>query len=195
MKWNSVAVACTILLAAGCGDDQRSTAAEVAANTPAAEANIETKNGVKPVRTATLASAEKEDPGPYLIDAEGRSLYLLKGTNRSAEAEARGMGAGSQAISCTGACAERWPPLLTSGEPIAARGVDSAKLGTIAMNGSRQVTYAGWPLFYYRGDRGPGGTSGQDLHDRWGEWYLISPDGKPVEAEGHSTKTASAETG
>ncbi|HET7369745.1 MAG TPA: hypothetical protein VFK45_02780 [Gammaproteobacteria bacterium] len=46
-----------------------------------------------------------------------------------------------------------------------------------------QVTYNGWPLYYYAGDKKPGDTRGQDKKGFGAEWYLISPEGHIIRAE------------
>ena len=57
-------------------------------------------------------------------------------------------------------------------------------IGTIERrDGQRQVTYDGHALYYYSQDQQPGRTSGQDLTDRWGEWYLVTPEGQHLEEE------------
>ena len=47
-------------------------------------------------------------------------------------------------------------------------------------DGTAQVTYDGSPLYYAR-DSGPGQTTGQDVTDQWGEWYLVQPSGERQE--------------
>jgi len=51
---------------------------------------------------------------------------------------------------CSGACAEAWPPVYTTGKPVAGTGARQSLLGTIRRsNGRLQVTYRGRPLYYY----------------------------------------------
>jgi predicted lipoprotein with Yx(FWY)xxD motif len=175
LLWTAAAAAAGL---AGCEREPDSNANQVAANVPEATANAgEAPAGMEPVGTASLAVATKEPFGQYLVDAEGRSLYVLEG-NRQPEGEAA-----QPSKQCTGACLGEWPPLTTNGTPQVANGVDASKVATVARDGGQQVTYAGWPLYYYVGDRDPGSTSGQDLHDQWGGWYLLSPAGEPVHVE------------
>jgi predicted lipoprotein with Yx(FWY)xxD motif len=67
---------------------------------------------------------------------------------------------------------------VTDAQPKAGDKVQSDLLGTIQrQDGSTQVTYNGWPLYYFSRDQGPGQTTGQDVHGFGGEWYLITPEG------------------
>ena len=115
--------------------------------------------------------------GPYLTDGSGRALYLLEGEPQGES-------------SCYDACAEEWPPLLApQGAPSTGAGdVEASRIGTIQRrDGSAQVTYGGHALYYYHDDTGAGQTQGQDLTDQWGEWYLVQPNGQPLEEhEGES---------
>lgn len=122
---------------------------------------------------AQLGIAQQEPYGKFLADAEGRALYLFT-------ADTQG-----ESSACYDACAEAWPPLLTTGEPTAvAPAVDTSMIGTIERrDGVRQVTYNGWPLYYYSKDEGAGKATGQDIHSFGGEWYLVSPQGTQIEAE------------
>lgn len=115
-----------------------------------------------------------EGVGEYLTDARGRALYLLEEEPQDSSI-------------CYDECAEEWPPFLVGqGSPVADAGaVREDLISTITRaDGQRQVTYAGHPLYYYHDDEGEGDTAGQDLTDQWGEWYLVRPDGEPLEAEG-----------
>lgn len=120
---------------------------------------------------ATITVAQAQGLGEYIADANGRALYLLEG-------EPQGQS------SCYDACAEEWPPLLAPrGAPTAGTpAVQAGLIGTLQRrDGSAQVTYGGHALYYYHDDEGPGQTMGQDVTDRWGEWYLVRPAGEPLE--------------
>jgi predicted lipoprotein with Yx(FWY)xxD motif len=48
-------------------------------------------------------------------------------------------------------CMSDWPPVTTTGRPVAGPGVDVNLLGTEPYKGKlREVTYAGWPLHTYK---------------------------------------------
>jgi len=120
---------------------------------------------------AKVEVSEKEPFGKYLADAEGMSLYLF-------EAD------GKLSSTCSDACAQAWPPLLTEGEPTAGEGVDKGMLATFQRtDGSTQVAYNGRPLYYFARDESAGDTKGQDVEGFGAEWYLISPEGEEVEEE------------
>lgn len=118
--------------------------------------------------TSMVATASKRPFGTFLVDADGRSLYILEGT--------RGTAGGR----CSGECLRVWPPLHASGPLYAGGGIDPAMLSTVRAHGAPHATYAGWPLYYYHRDRAPGDTTGQDVHDQWGAWHLLSPSGEPI---------------
>ena len=133
----------------------------VATDTPAAtpDASIPVTGGAE-VR-ATL----NDTYGPILVDGDGNALYLFTRDTQNGEASA-----------CTDEqCVAEWPPLTTEGEPTAGAGAIQNLLGTITReDGTRQVTYNGWPLYLYSS----GSTSG---HGEGGEWFLIDPSGNAVE--------------
>ena len=134
--------------------------------------------------------------GDYLTDSSGRAVYLFEGESEEGETGETGGeetgddaagGVRAEAAPCTGDCLQAWPPVLAS-EPIAGDGVDASLLGTTTReDGSVQVTYNGWPLYYFVRDAGPGDTNGQEVESFGGEWYLVSPEGTEVEAEGGTT--------
>ena len=125
--------------------------------------------------TAKIKIEESEKFGAYLTDADGQALYLFT-------ADKQGQGGTKPESNCYDACAKAWPPLLTKEKPSAAgERVRKSLLGTIKRNdGSTQVTYNGWPLYYFVKDKGRGEATGQDVHGFRGEWYLVQPQGTRV---------------
>jgi predicted lipoprotein with Yx(FWY)xxD motif len=116
-----------------------------------------------------VVSTASSKLGRILVDSRGRTLYLF-------EKDTRGHSA------CTGACAIYWPPLLAKGTPVAAHAAEQALLGTTRRaDGTRQVTYAGHPLYRYVQDMKPGQTTGQDLQDFGAGWYVLAPNGTKID--------------
>jgi len=118
---------------------------------------------------ATVALAENEEHGSFLVDSEGMSLYLFTNDTENTS-------------NCYDDCATNWPPLLTEGDPAAGEGVDESLLGTTERDdGSLQVTYNGWPLYYFAADNAAGDTAGQGVGD---VWYLLTPEGEGIGMDG-----------
>ena len=120
--------------------------------------------------------------GQILSDANGRTLYAFtkdgKGTGRSA---------------CEGQCIATWPALTASGTPLAGAGVDATLLATIQRNdGTAQVSYNGWPLYFYGGDVQPGQAQGQGSG---GVWFVVSPQGKLIRGAAEAGSSGGASTG
>jgi predicted lipoprotein with Yx(FWY)xxD motif len=114
---------------------------------------------------AVTVGISSSNLGTILVDGRGMTLYLFTKDTR-----------GSGASTCEGPCLAAWPPLL--GTPKAGSGADQARLGTITRSdGAVQVTYNGWPLYYWAQDSAPGDTNGQGVN---GVWWVVSPAGEPV---------------
>ncbi|MGH2904318.1 MAG: COG4315 family predicted lipoprotein [Solirubrobacteraceae bacterium] len=139
-----------------------STAASAPASAPAAPAA--SGGGV-----ATISVAHNGQLGSILVAGpKGRTVYLFVADK-------------GPSSTCSGACAEVWPPVTTSASPKAAAGASSADLGTITRSdGTKQVTYKGHPLYYYVGDPNGGQTSGQGINSFGAPWYVLSPSGSEV---------------
>jgi LPXTG-motif cell wall-anchored protein len=109
--------------------------------------------------TPTVSVAQLGSLGSVLVGPNGMTLYYY--TKDTANVS-----------NCTGACAQAWPPLTVTGAPTAGAGV-SGTLGVLTRaDGSQQVTYNGWPLYYYVGDQKPGDANGQNVG---GVWYVATP--------------------
>ena len=62
-----------------------------------------------------------------------------------------------------------------SGAPVAGSGVNAALLGTLTRpDGTTQVTYNRWPLYYYSKDAAAGDINGEEINNTW---FVIAPDG------------------
>ena len=114
---------------------------------------------------ATIMVATDAKPGTILVDGNGKTVYLFvadKGT----------------ASSCYTSCATIWPPVLTTGAPIAGTGATASLLGTTTRtDGKVEVTYAGHPLYYFVQDKKAGDTTGQGINGFGGLWWVLSPAG------------------
>ena len=122
-----------------------------------------------PTARGTVNAAARTPYGTILVSSTGRTLYRYtvdsKHVNR-----------------CSGdpTCSKYWPPLLVkaSAKPTAGAGVKPSLLGTIkARNGMRQVTYEGFPLYFFAGDKKAGQIKGEDFLK---VWYVVSPAGALV---------------
>jgi predicted lipoprotein with Yx(FWY)xxD motif len=117
---------------------------------------------------ATVSTGTASGAGKVLVDSEGLTLYYFEKDTK-----------GGDASTCSGACAEAWPPLTTEGAPKAEGGAESSLLGTIERSdGTTQVTYAGWPLYTFVSDRQPGEDNGTDSKAFGAAWYPIHANGE-----------------
>jgi predicted lipoprotein with Yx(FWY)xxD motif len=135
------------------GDAIKSAAQASATQAPAAAA---------PSGPAMVNVGKDAKLGSILVDGKGMTLYLF--TNDTPNTS-----------SCYDKCATFWPPLLTSGNAVGGTGVDASKFGTTTRkDGSTQVTYNSWPLYYFAKDKQPGDVTGQGVTNNW---YVVSPAG------------------
>jgi predicted lipoprotein with Yx(FWY)xxD motif len=106
--------------------------------------------------TLTLASTNDAKLGGYLTGAKGMTLYIL--TKDTPDTS-----------SCTGTCATNWPPLtVAGGTTVAGPSEAAAPFATSARtDGTLQVTYNHWPLYYFAGDSTAGDTMGQGKNAVW----------------------------
>jgi predicted lipoprotein with Yx(FWY)xxD motif len=106
--------------------------------------------------------------GRMLVDGRGRTLYLWKAdrTNRSV---------------CSGACAAAWPPVRTTGSVKAGSGVSARLLHVFKRSdGTRQVSYAGHPLYLFAGDSAAGQANGQGSNGFGALWWVVNPRGAAI---------------
>lgn len=117
---------------------------------------------------ATTVAVANTGLGTILVNSQGRTLYLFK----------KDVGTKS---ACSGACAQNWPPVHSTGKPTAGSGADASLLGTtMRSDGTKQVTYNGHPLYLFSGDSSSGDTTGEGINAFGGIWYALSATGNQV---------------
>ena len=168
----AIAVLALAIVAAGCGGSSSSNN-----STSASGGGGGLYGGGGSSTTSTTASsggtaavvsvANNPKLGKILVDSKGMTLYYFEKDKK-----------GGTTSSCSGACANVWPLVTTSGTPKATSGAEASKLGTIsASGGGKQVTYNGWPLYTYVSDTKPGDAKGNDLTQFGAQWYALTPAG------------------
>ncbi len=114
-------------------------------------------------------TAAKSRYGTVLFDGKGRVLYGFTRDKRG------------KPSTCYGACARAWPVYYKPSTLKAGKGVKQKLVGAVKRkNGRLQVTYNGWPLYYYVGDTSPGTISCQNVNEYGGLWLVVSPAGKLI---------------
>jgi predicted lipoprotein with Yx(FWY)xxD motif len=134
-------------------------------------AGIATASGhgsAKQASKGAVVTTRKTKLGAILVNAQGRSLYLF-------EKDKNGKSA------CSGACAKAWPPLMTTGKPSAAGGVNAKLLGTTKRSNGTQVTYNGHPLYTFFEDTKAGQTNGEGSTAFGAAWYVMGTNGNKID--------------
>ncbi|WEH14069.1 SCO0930 family lipoprotein [Streptomyces sp. VNUA24] len=194
-SWRSASLVATaaavLVLTTACGQEQGSTSSQNvgAASTPTLGAGTiaGTGSGTAGVGAAgsdtsdqaqstTAASAgqltvwNSDEYGKVLTDSSGRTLYRFDKDSFE-----------PPKTTCEGECATTWPPVPASGAT-AAEGVDQALLGEVSRpDGTKQLTVAGWPMYYFAKDTKAGDIKGQGLK---GSWFASAPNGKKASTKG-----------
>ena len=150
-------VATAVLVVAGC------TSSGVSSPRSAA-------GGASSAASAVVGTSNTSSFGTVLTGPNGLTLYTHAGDSASTS-------------TCDGQCAVAWPPLETTGQPMAGAGV-TGQLGTVTRSdGTTQVTYGGQPLYYWQGDTKAGDVTGDGV-----EGFSVAT----VRASGAAPKAAPA---
>ena len=97
--------------------------------------------------------------GNYLTDGDGKTLYYFT-------KDSSGMSA------CTGDCLKNWPA-FTADNFVVPSALNASDFGTITRDdGATQVTYKGYPLYYFIKDKERGEVAGQGVGK---VWYVVDP--------------------
>jgi predicted lipoprotein with Yx(FWY)xxD motif len=126
--------------------------------------------------------AYKAGIGSYLTNATGFALYTFEhdipsnGTSR-----------------CTGQCLQIWPAFYAANLTLPS-GLSATSFTVITRpDGSKQLAYDGWPLYYFIKDTSPGDTNGQGVGNLWSVCTLPTPFAIPLTSS-TSGSTATATT-
>jgi predicted lipoprotein with Yx(FWY)xxD motif len=99
--------------------------------------------------------------GTYLVNQTGFTLYYLT-------KDAPGNGTSS----CSGECSAIWPPFYVE-ELTVAQGLNAVDFTVnTRTDGSKQIAYKGWPLYFYNMDTKPKDTNGEGVNK---VWFVINP--------------------
>jgi predicted lipoprotein with Yx(FWY)xxD motif len=114
------------------------------------------------VPPATVYAFRHGDAPAVLVGPTGMTLYLFTNDEPGVS-------------NCYDQCAENWPPLLVDSADGFVPGVLlSGEFGTTERtDGTLQVTYNDWPLYYFAGDEARGDTNGEGRGD---VWFTIAPE-------------------
>jgi predicted lipoprotein with Yx(FWY)xxD motif len=137
-----------------------------AVSAPAAFGGSETE-GPSMAKDVTL-KVKSTQFGRVLFAGNGRVLYAFTRDRRGGPSR------------CYGACARAWPVYFAGTRLRAGVGVKRSLIGTVRRrDGRRQITYNGWPLYYYAHE-GPGEIKCQNVDQFGGLWLVVRPSGRLV---------------
>ncbi len=105
---------------------------------------------------ALQAAEPAMETGGMLVDPQGMTLYTY-------DKDGDGMS------SCTGQCAQNWPPLVAAAGAMAEGEWSLVKRD----DGSMQWAYDGKPLYTFVNDQKPGDVNGDG---KLGVWHVAKPD-------------------
>jgi len=166
--------------AAACGSDPKPATPAAAATTQVAAATTTAAPVVETTDPATTVVETTAPPaagstvavkagssvyGQILVDEIGNSLY---GFTNDTNAQ----------TTCTGTCADAWPPVIVDANWTVAPGLDSGVFSTIIRpDGSEQLTAGRFPLYRFSGDARPGDINGQGSGS---VWFLVDLEAKLI---------------
>ncbi len=109
--------------------------------------------------------------GNILVDEKGMTLYFFSN-------DVDGQSA------CTEGCLDSWPVFYSSTLEIG-QGLDQNDFAVITRSdGKPQITYKGWPLYYFVNDKNAGDVNGEGVK---GIWFVAKPDYSVMLAAGQLT--------
>jgi predicted lipoprotein with Yx(FWY)xxD motif len=132
----------------------------------------------------TVKGSSTSKYGTVLVNSSGMTLYRFTPDSR-----------GVNTCTPVAACSKFWPRLLVKGaaKPKVGAGVSTALVGTVKQpKGLTQLSYGGFPLYMFAGDKKAGDVNGEGVA---GKWFVVNVKGALVKhAVAASSKAASTTT-
>ena len=130
----------------------------------------------QPSAGALAISIAHTSAGDALAGPNGMTLYVFANDTDGTS-------------TCTGGCADAWPPLLGDGaDVVAGDGVSGSFATTTRDDGDQQVTHNGQPLYYYADDAAAGDAKGDGVGGVWS----IAPVGEASASMGEYASATAA---
>jgi predicted lipoprotein with Yx(FWY)xxD motif len=108
----------------------------------------------------TAAATVQGKSETILVNGQGMTLYYYTPDK-------------DKSVTCTGACASIWPPVMAgSSAPSSVSGVSGTFGSDPDPSGGSVITYNGWPLYTFASDSAAGQTNGQGYQ---GIWFVATP--------------------
>ncbi|MBV7509436.1 hypothetical protein KW850_30205 [Bacillus sp. sid0103] len=106
-----------------------------------------------------LQLLDNANTGKYLADSKGMALYWFTKDQVGKS-------------NCSGECLVKWPAFSAKDFEVP-EGFNKSDFGTIKRedNGAEQVTYKGYPLYYWINDKAKGDVTGQGVGN---VWYIVN---------------------
>ena len=160
-----------LLSLAACGTaSSGGSAGSGTSSSPAPSPSSATSSGAS---TGAALAVRTTSLGPVLVDARGRTVYLLTADKHTSDQPGHS--------TCTASCLQYWPAVAAPATlPASLPGVTAKVSRTPSMGAGSMLTAAGWPLYTFVKDQKPGDVSGQGVQSFGGTWYAVSPSGHPI---------------
>ncbi|MGC2192369.1 MAG: hypothetical protein WA751_08550 [Candidatus Dormiibacterota bacterium] len=160
------------LALAACGGSPSPSATPTPAKSSAATASPTTT--ASPASEVTIKTATVAGYGTVLVNSSGRTLYTLSSES-----------GGNLTCTVANGCTKVWIEVdLPSGSTAATAGsgAKSSLLGTETGASGTVVTYNGWPIYTFSGDKAADQANGEGLSSFGGSWYVLGAGGAPVKS-------------
>lgn len=114
----------------------------------------------KPAPPNSIRVVNNAKYGKILTDSAGRTLYFFSNDPNGTS-------------TCTGGCAVSWPVFYKPNPTMdtAVKGADFSSF--TRTDGTQQLSYKGWPLYYYQSDSALGDVKGEGIGN---VWFVAKPD-------------------